>query len=132
MSPDRERSSMTLKLTLPVAVVAALVVVAGASAHAIVSPDVSLSNELQLYSLAIPTEKEGATTTKVVLTVPQGFSIGSFAPSPGWTRSQQQTGSGESTVITQVTWSGGKTPTGEDSLFQFLGEPAKSGTYTFR
>src|SRR5436305_14980415 len=124
MSPDRERSSMTLKLTLPVAVVAALVVVAGASAHAIVSPDVSLSNELQLYSLAIPTEKEGATTTKVVLTVPQGFSIGSFAPSPGWTRVVQSKGSGEEAVVQQVTWTGGPVPTGEDSLLQFAAQPS--------
>jgi hypothetical protein len=30
-----------------------------------------------------------------------------------------------------VTWSDGSTPTGEDSLFQFLGAPATSGTYTF-
>ena len=35
-------------------------------------------------------------------------------------------------VIQQVTWSGGHVPSGEDSLFQFLGEPAKSGTYTFQ
>jgi hypothetical protein len=35
-------------------------------------------------------------------------------------------------VITQVTWSGGATPTEEDSLFQFLAQPAKSGTYKFQ
>jgi hypothetical protein len=35
-------------------------------------------------------------------------------------------------VITQVTWSGGKTPTGEDSLFQFLAQPASAKTYTFQ
>ncbi|HKU58488.1 MAG TPA: DUF1775 domain-containing protein, partial [Gaiellaceae bacterium] len=32
---------------------------------------------------------------------------------------------------TTVTWTGGSTPTEEDSLFQFLALPAKSGTYTF-
>lgn len=110
----------------------ALVVVAGASAHARISPAVSLSNESQLYSLAVPTEKEGASTTRVVLTVPQGFSIDSFVPSAGWKRTEQSTGSGESAVIQKVTWSGGHVPTGEDSLFQFLGQPGKSGTYTFQ
>ena len=108
------------------------VVASGAFAHARISPAVSLSNELQLYSLAVPTEKANATTTKIVLTVPKGFSIDSFVASPGWTRQLQQTGSGDSAVIQKVTWAGGSTPTGEDSLFQFLGQPAKSGTYTFQ
>jgi hypothetical protein len=31
-----------------------------------------------------------------------------------------------------VTWTGGHTPTGEDSLFQFLGLPSSGGTYTFQ
>jgi uncharacterized protein YcnI len=110
----------------------ALVAAATASAHARVSPAVSLAKQLQLYSLAVPTEKEGATTTKIVLTVPSGFSIDSFVPSPGWTRSLQQTGSGEEAVIQKVTWTGGSVPTGEDSLFQFLAQPSKSGTFTFQ
>ena len=42
----------------------------------------------------------------------------------------QQTGSGDSAVIQKVTWTGGHTPSGEDSLFQFLGQPAKNGTYS--
>jgi uncharacterized protein YcnI len=110
---------------------AALVAAAGASAHARVSPAVSLSNKLQLYSLAVPTEKANAFTTKIVLTLPSGFSIDSFVPSPGWKRAEQSTGSGENAVVTQVTWSGGHVPTEEDSLFQFLAQPAKPGTYTF-
>ena len=56
------------------------------------------SGELQLYSLAVPTEKGGATTTKIVLTVPKGFAIDSFVPSPGWHRVLQQTGSGDNAV----------------------------------
>jgi uncharacterized protein YcnI len=121
--------------TLPVlglTALLALIVVSAASAHARVSPAVSLSKELQLYSLAVPTEKENLATTKVVLTVPSGFGIDSFVPAPGWRRSVQQTGSGESAVITKVTWTGGHVPTGEDSLFQFLAQPSSSKTYTFQ
>ncbi|MGB0091484.1 MAG: DUF1775 domain-containing protein [Solirubrobacteraceae bacterium] len=104
-----------------------------ASAHARVSPAVSLSGKLQLYSLAVPTEKEGLTTSKIVMTVPNGFGIDSFVPPPpGWHQQVQQTGSGDSAVITKVTWTGGKTPTGEDSLFQFLAQPASAKTYTFQ
>ena len=115
-----------------VAGLAALAFAASASAHARMSPAVSLSNELQLYSLAIPTEKANSTTTQIVLTVPKGFSIDSFVPSPGWKRVEQQTGSGDNAVIQKVTWSGGHVPTEEDSLFQFLAQPSKPGTYTFQ
>jgi uncharacterized protein YcnI len=102
-----------------------------ASAHARVSPPVSLANELQLYSLAVPTEKTGLTTRKIVLTVPAGFGIDSFAPPPpGWHMRTKSTGSGGNAVVETVTWTGGRTPTGEDSLFQFLAQ-APAGTYTF-
>ena len=117
---------------LAAAALAALAVVSAAWAHARVSPAVSLSGKLQLYSLAIPTEKEGLTTTKIVVTVPSGFGIDSFVPAPGWKQSVQSTGTGDNAVVQKVTWTGGKTPTGEDSLFQFLAQPAKSGTYTFQ
>jgi uncharacterized protein YcnI len=112
---------------------AALLLPAVASAHAEVSPPVSVANKLQLYSLAVPTEKSGLTTTRIVMTVPAGFGIDSFAPPPpGWTQQVQQSGSGNNAVITKVTWTGGKTPTGEDSLFQFLAQPSSAKTYTFQ
>lgn len=110
-----------------------LLVPAAVSAHARISPPVSVAGKLQLYSLAVPTEKEGLTTTAIVLTVPAGFGIDSFVPPPsGWHMKLQQTGSGDSAVVTKVTWTGGSTPTGMDSLFQFLAQPASSKTYTFQ
>jgi uncharacterized protein YcnI len=110
-----------------------LVVPALAAAHARISPAVSVSGKLQLYSLAVPTEKAGLTTSKIVLTVPAGFGIDSFVPPPpGWTQHVQQTGTGDSAVVTRVTWTGGQTPTGQDSLFQFLAQPASAQTYSFQ
>ena len=104
-----------------------------ASAHARISPAVSVAGKLQLYSLAVPTEKSGLTTSTIVMTVPAGFGIDSFVPPPvGWRMQLQQTGSGDSAVVTRVTWTGGNTPTGEDSLFQFLAQPASAKTYTFQ
>jgi uncharacterized protein YcnI len=119
------------------AVVAALIgllaVPALALGHARVSPAVSVSGQLQLYSLAVPTEKAGAATSKVVFTVPSGFGIDSFVPPPaGWHQEVQSIGSGENAVVQKVTWTGGATPTGEDSLFQFLAQPASAKDYTFR
>jgi uncharacterized protein YcnI len=113
-------------------VFAALVVVAGASAHAEISPDVVKAKALQLFSLAVPTEKENAHTTEVELTPPAGFGIDSFVPSPGWKRSVQSTGSGEAAVVQTVTWTRGNVPTGEDAFFQFLGSTNASKTYTFK
>ena len=104
-----------------------------ASAHARVSPAVSLSGKLQLYSLAVPTEKSGLTTTNLVMTVPSGLGIDSFVPpSPPWHVQLAQTGSGDNAVVTKVTLTGGNTPTGEDTLFQFLAQPASAKTYTFQ
>jgi uncharacterized protein YcnI len=116
---------------LALVALAALAVAAKASAHAAMSPPVALAKHLQVFTLAVPTEKEGATTATIELTPPSGFSIDSFVPSPGWKRTLQQTGSGEDAVITKVTWSGGAVPTGEDSSFSFLAQTAGSGSYTF-
>jgi uncharacterized protein YcnI len=92
---------------------------------------VSLAGQLQLYTLAVPTEKQGAATVKITLTVPSGFSIDSFAPSPGWQRTVQQSSSAQNAVVQRVTWSGGRVPTGEDSVFSFLAQAAQPGPIRF-
>jgi uncharacterized protein YcnI len=120
-----------LSATTLAAVLSALVYTATASAHAHVSPSVVPSGDSQVFTLAVPTEEEDATTTKVELTPPDGFSIDSFIPAPGWKRDVQQTGSGEDAVITKVTWHGGDLPTGEATGFQFLGRADSSKTYAF-
>jgi uncharacterized protein YcnI len=109
----------------------ALALAGSAFAHANVSPAVVLSKQLQFFTLAVPTEKEGATTTKIELTLPSGFSIDSFEPSAGWQRVAQTTGTGQNTVIQRVTWTGGKVPTEEDSVFQFLASTDAARTYSF-
>src|SRR5436190_2963003 len=108
-----------------------LVAAPAAFGHAEMTPSVARAKDGQLYTLAVPTEKEGAQTTKVELTPPSGFAIDSFAPSPGWKRQQQETGSGEEAVIQKVTWSGGSVPTGEDAVFQFIATPQSAKTFTF-
>ena len=127
----RARALAVALATLLAASMLALALPALAGAHARVSPAVSLANQLQLYSLAVPTEKSGLRTTKIVMTVPSGFGIDSFVPPPpGWRQHIVTTGKGDNAIVEKVTWTGGRTPTGEDSLFQFLaGAPA--GTYTF-
>jgi uncharacterized protein YcnI len=120
-----------LPLVAAVAGVLALAAVPAAFAHAHISPPVALARSGQVFTLAVPTEKEGASTTKVVLTVPAGFAIDSFVPAPGWKRTTQQSGSGEAAVVQSVTWSGGSVPTGEDAAFQFVAQAQSSTTYAF-
>jgi uncharacterized protein YcnI len=110
---------------------AALTFAATAWAHASVSPPVALAKKLQLFTLAVPTEKESARTTAIEFTPPTGFSIDSFVQAAGWKRSVQQTGSGDAAVIQKVTWTGGSVPTGEDAAFSFVASTAASKTYTF-
>jgi uncharacterized protein YcnI len=110
----------------------ALLVAASASAHAQLSPAVALTKQGQLFTLAVPTEKDNATTAKVELTPPSGFAIDSFVPSPGWARNAKSTGSGEETQIQQVTWSGGSVPSEEDAVFQFLASADSAKTYSFK
>lgn len=111
---------------------AALVLAGTALAHAQMSPPVVVDKKTQVFTLAVPTEKEGPTTTTVELTPPSGFSIDSFSPSTGWTRKVQQTGSGDSTQIQKVTWSGGNTPHEEAATFQFLASTNAAKTYSFK
>jgi uncharacterized protein YcnI len=101
---------------------AALASAAAASAHAIVSPAVALDKKLQQFTLSVPTEKEGLATTEIELTVPAGFAIDSYEPSPGWKRAA--TG-------TSVTWTGGRVPTEEDAVFRFNASTSEARTYTF-
>ncbi|HLY39074.1 MAG TPA: DUF1775 domain-containing protein [Candidatus Binatia bacterium] len=110
---------------------AALIVTDVASAHAKVSPSVVQAKDSEVFTLAVPTEKENATTTTIEFTPTKGFAIDSFFPSPGWTRSVQTTGTGENAVVQKVTWSGGTIPTGEDAAFSFLASTSGTGTYTF-
>jgi uncharacterized protein YcnI len=124
---------MRSRIWIPAAVVlAALVVVSAASAHATMSPPVTLAKKLQQFTLSVPTEKEGATTTAIELTVPSGFAIDSFEPpAAGWTQKVKATGSGEEAVVQKVTWTGGHVPTDEDAVFRFAASTSGAKTYTF-
>jgi uncharacterized protein YcnI len=110
---------------------AGLATASSAWAHAEISPPITKSKTLQLFTLAVPTEKAGLKTTEIELTPPSGFGIDSFVPSAGWNRMVKQTGSGDNAIIQNITWTGGHVPTGEDSVFQFLASPDSSKTYTF-
>src|SRR5262249_8580168 len=94
----------------------ALAAAGGAWAPAAVSPPVALDDKLQQFTLSVPTEKDGAFTSEIELTVPPGFAIDSFEPpTAGWKMAVSSAGSGESAVVQKVTWTGGHVPTDQDA-----------------
>ena len=96
---------------------AVLVWAPAAFAHASISPPVAKTGVLQQFTLAVPTEKENATTTRIELIVPDGVAIDSFEPEPGWTRKEVAHGGGSAPVT--VRWTGGRVPTDDDAVFRF-------------
>jgi uncharacterized protein YcnI len=125
---------MSKALTLAAAAALALVVTSAAFAHAGISPGVVKTNTTQEFTLLVPTEEEGTTTTTVELTAPDGLSIFGFEDSPGWKREEITQGSGEERTIKQVTWSGGNVPTEHYAVFRFVGavDPAKDHAVNVR
>lgn len=121
---------MRTALLAAAAAAVTLVLASPAFGHAIMSPPVAKAKVDQQFTLSVPTEEEGATTTEIELTVPDGLSIDSFEPAPGWQRTEQASGSGEERVIQKVTWAGGKVPTDEDAVFRFNGSLDSSKTFS--
>jgi uncharacterized protein YcnI len=115
---------------LPVA--AALAFTDSAFAHATLSPPTVLARTSQVFTLAVPTEKEGVTTTQIELTPPAGFAIDSFVAAAGWKRTTEQTGAAEDTAIRKATWTGGSVPTGEAAILQFVGDVGAAADYDFK
>ena len=117
--------------TLGVALLAALVVTSAAMAHAKVSPPLIEKGNDYVFTVAVPTESESASTTRVELTPPEGFTLDAVTPTPGWQVAVEKSGSGESAVITKITWSGGSIPPEQATNFNIVGEAESAEDYAF-
>jgi uncharacterized protein YcnI len=119
-----------LTVALVVAGAACLFTATAAFGHARVLPAEALAGGT-LFALSVPNEKETARTNKVVLTVPEGFNIGLFSESSGWTRDVETTGPGEEETVSKVTWTADGDGTDDGGLFEFTGR-GDPGSYTFQ
>ena len=64
---------------------AALVLPAAADAHVTLQPNTAPAGGFARLDVRVPTERDDASTTKVVLQLPDGFAEASYEPVPGWT-----------------------------------------------
>ena len=112
--------------------VAALALAPSAFAHAELFPNVIPSGDGYLLNLAVPNEKENASTTEIQLTIPSGFDLEHVAPVQGWTAtvSGQHEENGEKEGGDSVTWKGKLSGT-DLAVLPFSGVPKSNGEYTF-
>lgn len=108
---------MSRSLVAVVAAVLTLVITVGvASAHVTVWPRQTIAGAFERYAVRVPTEKD-IPTVQVELQFPEGLTVSSFQPKPGWTYEVQRDAVG---TITGVIWSGGQIGSGEFDEFGFV------------
>ncbi|MGC1176475.1 MAG: DUF1775 domain-containing protein, partial [Candidatus Saccharimonadales bacterium] len=104
----------------------ALLAPAIVSAHVVVNPSQIGIGAEQTFTISVPNEKQ-SNVTRLKLLIPAGLSDLSPTVKPGWQIQADTTGSGDSAVVTAVTWSGGTIPVGQRDDFSFSAQaPAKA------
>ena len=112
--------------------VAALALAPSAFAHAELFPNEIPSGDGYLLSLAVPNEKDNASTTQIQVTMPADFDLEHVAPVPGWTVSVagQHMENGEMGGGSSITWKG-KLDGTQLAVLPFVGVPKKAKAYAF-
>ncbi|OUM95466.1 MAG: hypothetical protein A9Z00_08575 [Thermobacillus sp. ZCTH02-B1] len=72
-----------------------------ASAHVTISPQEAVQGSYMVFTVRVPSEKEGTETTAVRVVFPEGVSVSRFEPKPGWTVAFERNAD---QAITEVTW----------------------------
>jgi hypothetical protein len=120
-------------------VAVALAVVTPAKAKPRVSPPVVQAGVTQVFTLVAAPEKEHVVMTMVELYPPPDFKIESFAEAEGWEQ-DWTIQSGTAGIVQKATWTRGEVPKDDEeieeavehaAIFQFVGHPQASKTYTF-
>ena len=111
---------------------ATLALAASAFAHAELFPSSVPAGDGQLLQLAVPNEKDNASTTEIQITIPDGFDLESVAATPGWiaTIAGQKQENGDLAGGDSVTWKGKLSGTSL-AVLPFTGVPKTAREYTF-
>lgn len=112
-----------------------------AFAHAVVTPNQVGIAATQTFSLSVPTEKDGGTTTSVRLMIPTGLEFVTPVVQGGWSATVKSgpipagmkapvadDGDVADSIPTEIDWTGGSIPSGEKAILQFTAQaPAQPG-----
>jgi uncharacterized protein YcnI len=112
--------------------VAALALAPSAFAHAELFPNSIPSGDGYLLNLAVPNEKDNASTTQIQITMPADFDLEHVANVPGWTATVagQHMVNGEMEGGNSITWKG-KLEGTQLAVLPFAGVPKKAQDYAF-
>ena len=126
------RISMRRASAYAAVLVATLALAPSAFAHAELFPNQIPSGDGYLLNLAVPNEKENASTTQIQITMPADFDLEHVAPVPGWTATVtgQKMVDGEMEGGNSITWKGKLSGT-ELAVLPFTGVPKKAQDYAF-
>jgi uncharacterized protein YcnI len=126
------RISMRRASAYAAVLVATLALAPSAFAHAELFPNQIPSGDGYLLSLAVPNEKEDASTTQIQITMPADFDLEHVARAAGWTAtvSGQKMVNGEMEGGNSITWKGKLSGT-ELAVLPFTGVPKKDQEYAF-
>lgn len=81
------------------------------SAHVAVNPSDVKTGTYQTFTVSVPTERD-VPTVSIKLEIPMGLTNVTPTVKPGWTIQTEKHVEGEETMITAVTWTGGKIDAG--------------------
>jgi periplasmic copper chaperone A len=137
LSPRRTRNALRALIVLGGSAVALVVLAGTAFAHITVTPTTAQQGSKTELTFVVPNEESKASTVEVEVKVPTNPPIAQFLakPVPGWKISVQNvtlakpvvTADGSiSTVVSYVTWSGGKITPGHYQEFPVMADPLPS------
>jgi uncharacterized protein YcnI len=96
-----------------------------AMAHVVVKPNEVGVAAFQTFTIGVPVERD-IPTTQLRLVIPEGLNYVTPNVKQGWTIDIKKSGEGETTRVTEITWSGGSIPAGQRDEFLFSAQvPAK-------
>ncbi|HET6173463.1 MAG TPA: DUF1775 domain-containing protein [Gaiellales bacterium] len=127
-----KRISMRRASAYAAVLVATLALAPSAFAHAELFPNQIPSGDGYLLNLAVPNEKNNASTTQIQITMPADFDLEHVANVPGWTATVagQKMVDGEMQGGNSITWKGKLSGTAL-AVLPFSGVPKKAQDYAF-
>ncbi len=97
------------------------------SAHVVVKPSEVGIGAFQTFSIGVPVEKD-IPTIGIKLLIPEGLDYVSPNVKSGWKINTKKSGTGETSKVTEIDWTGGVIPSGQRDDFVFSAKVPSTAT----